>query len=433
MDIDAKPATTTTAAAAYDDAPYDWHAKQSLLRPDVDLTDELVASKARADAEVFIGSIALDAKESDVHAALRKCGAEEGAKDLKLMTDLATGAHRGYAFATYESAEAAAKAIESITASACEVKKQKIRASVKPNKYRIRVLGLRRDATREETVEALRACGAGLEYFSLRPSSKNSQYHNGGYGFAAYYNEACAQRAIKCMQQNKELLAAVAEKAEKGVWYEWAAPKATMDTRTLLVRNFNEANNTEEALREVFARFGDIDEVRMHGQRAYVEFATSESAKKAISECEEPHANDAAADENADEKKQSGGEFISSIDGSTFLVSFARTRTAGERKQSEERGGARRGKGGAQRGRDDWSDSRPSGGRYGSAAGGGNSRYGGGLAPRGWAGAGAARPIQNAMPVILPTGEVAYVVGGRGGGRGGGRRRGGGGDRHRPY
>jgi hypothetical protein len=420
MDIDAEHGA---AAPSYDDAHYDWHAKESLLRPDVDATDELVATKARADTEVFIGSISLDANESDVHAALRKCGAEEGAKDLKLMTDLATGAHRGYAFATYESAEAASKAIEAITSSACEVKNQKIRASVKPNKYRLRVAGVRRDATRVEIIEALRAGGAGLEYFSLCPSSKNPEHHNGGYGFAVYYNEACAERAMKCMQQNKELLAPLAASAEKSVTLEWAAAKPKTDTRTLCVRNMNEENNTEDALKEVFARFGDIEEVRLRGAAAYVAFVKAESAKKAIEECE-ADAADAGADEN---KSRNSRNFISSIDGSTLRISFARTVPAAERKQND-RGGAQRGKGGAQRGRDDWSGSRPAGGRYSG------SSYGGGLAPRGWAGSGAPR-VQNAMPVILPTGQVAYVMGGRGMGGRGGRRggRGGGGDRHRPY
>jgi len=406
------------------DASFDWRALECVFaREDED--DELIKHKAKANCEVFLGSIASDGDEHDVKVAMTTCGAHEQCEDVRLMRDHATGKHRGYAFATYANAEAAKKAIEAMVSKHCEVRGQKIRASLKPNKYRLRVGDLRRDATRAEVIEALRTCGAGLDRFSLASARRDGGKegaHNGGYGFAVYVNEACAERAFKAIKQTK--LEKVAQDVARGVSCEWSAARNEMDSRTLCVTKMNETNNTEEALKEAFERFGDIEEVRLRGKMAFVAFVKSESASKAIGECESTE--DAAASAAA---KNPGGDFISCVDGSMLHISFARTLSA-EPERKPQRGG----RGGAQRGRDDWSGARSSGSKYG-----GNS-YGGGLAPRSWSGVGG-RGAPSATPVILPTGQVAYVVGstaGRGGGndrrRGTGRRGGAGGNsRHRPY
>ena len=86
---------------ANDDALYDSNQTQNVFL-ESDSSDPLIAGKQRRDTEVFIGSIALEASEKDVHAALRKCGAEAGATGFELMMDRTTNKHRGYAFARYD-------------------------------------------------------------------------------------------------------------------------------------------------------------------------------------------------------------------------------------------------------------------------------------------------------------------------------------------
>ena len=153
-------------AAMDEEEAYDFDERRSVL-VESDATDALIAGKPGRETEVFVKGIAAEASESDVHAALRKCGAERGATGFELVTDRTTGTHRGYAFARYDSRESAANAVAAIAKAECEVKKMKITASVKPSKYRVMVTGLRKDATREEIVEALRSRGAGLEFFAL--------------------------------------------------------------------------------------------------------------------------------------------------------------------------------------------------------------------------------------------------------------------------
>ena len=404
---------------ANDDALYDSNQTQNVFL-ESDSSDPLIAGKQRRDTEVFIGSIALEASEKDVHAALRKCEAEAGATGFELMMDRTTNKHRGYAFARYDSPESANAAIKTITEAECEVKKQKIRASMKPNKYRVFVGGLRRDATREEVIEALRTRGAGLEYFELaKPKrSRNAPEdaptdHNGGCGWAIYYNEACAERFMKNMQENKEEKLSVAQET-KPMTVAWAALKPKNEMRSLHVSKLNEANATEEALRDVFGRFGTIDDVVVRTDRepfmAWVVFAKSADAESALAECDPV--------EDAPEGKKLG-TFVSSVDGSTLTVAPS---TKIPKKKAAD--APNTGKGGPSRGgRDDWS-------KYRNNAGTGAGRYGGGLAPRGsWSGRAAQT---NTMPVILPTGQVAYAMmggGGRGNRRGGGRRD----NRHRPY
>lgn len=413
MDVDGQETTRATV----DPSVYDTRAELSLLT-ETDAKDEMVATKARRDTEVFIGSIPLEAKELEVHAALRKCGAETGANGFELVTDRTSGKHRGYAFARYESAEAAMKAIECITKSECEVKKQKIRASLKPCKYRVLVTGLKRDAKRMEVVEELRQFGAGLEFFELgRPrKGKEEEGHNSGSGFASYVNEACAERFMKNLKGNKEIQLNIAKDPEVGLTASWAQAKEKPATNAIHCRNLNDANATEDALKESFVRFGAIQEVVVkttcEPKMGWVLFAKSEDAEKALAECDPI--------EGAPEGRK-GGRFTSSVDGSDFEVTLARKmpRAGGDAKPKN----ANAGKGGPMRGgRDDWS-------KYRSGAG----QYGGGIAPRSWSG-GAGRAPQNATPVILPGGQLAYAFQ-QGGPRrgGGGRGRRGGGDRHRPY
>ena len=416
MEVDGQPTTTNDA---YDDDAYDSRGELSVLTA-TDAADELVATRARRDTEVFIGSVPLEAKESEVRAALKKCGAETGANGFELVKDRTSGKHRGYAFARYESAEAAMKAIECIAASECEVKKQKIRASLKPCKYRVHVTGLRRDATRMEVVEGLRQFGAGLEFFELgRPKKgKEEEGHNSGSGFASYVNEACAERFMKNLKENKEIQLTIAKDPEAGLSASWAQAKEKPATNAIHCRNLNDANATEEALKESFVRFGAIQEVVVRTTRepkvGWVLFAKSEDAEKALAECDPI--------EGAPEGRK-GGRFTSSVDGSDFEVSLARKmpRAGGGGGDAKPKN-ANAGKGGPMRGgRDDWS-------KYRSGAG----QYGGGIAPRSRSGAG--RAHQNATPVILPGGQLAYAFQ-QGGPRrgGGGRGRRGGGDRHRPY
>jgi len=406
---------------AHDEA-YDEKRKISLLI-EADASDELIAGKARRDAEVFIGSIASDATEADVRKALSACGAENGACGFEMMTDRESGRHRGYAFARYESAEYAAAAIEAIEAAKVEVAGVKIRASVKPNKTRVFVGGIRKDATRAEIVAALRTRGAGLEFFELaKPrhrkgggeESMNTD-HNGGHGWATYYNEACAERFMKNMKESEEKLSIANESDTKGMTVSWAAPKATNELRSIHVRDLNATNATEEALREIFGRFGNVEDVQLRTDRephlAWVTFSKPSEMEKALSECEPV----AGAPEGA-----KGGSFISSLDGATLNVALAKS------VPQRGKGAHESGKGGPSRGgRDDWSKY-----RTGGTAG----KYGGGVAPRGsWTGR---APPTNTMPVILPTGQVAYAMmpnrggGGRRGGHGGGGRRD---NRHRPY
>jgi heterogeneous nuclear ribonucleoprotein R len=436
MDIDAAStvlvADASNAETRLDDEDYDWDAKQSLLT-ESDLADELVNSKPKHGTEVFIGAVHLDASESEFVEALRRCGAEHGALSAKLMIDAASGKHRGYAFAIYDTETNALKAIENISTHEVELKSQKIRASLKPSKIRMKISGLRRDATRGEIIDAIREAGAGLEFFSLAKGKDKSlgKSLHAGFGFASYFNEACAERAMKKLRENNgaivEKVAVTDGRSVDRLTIEWAAVKKP-DSRTLFVSDLNDANNSDEGLRESFSRFGDIEEIRVinHDRLkrpvAFVSFVKSESASAAIGECE------AAEDDSAKEK---GGSFISSVDGSTLHIEIAR-------KNSSKPSGVRRGVGSTSQPsaqRDDWAKHRPAGSSYGG--------YGGGLAPRSWSGAGGrSAGVQNATPVILPTGQVAYMMGGQGGPRRDGGNRGrrdggrggrGGGSRHRPY
>ena len=81
-------------AAMDEDEAYDFDERRRVLL-ESDATDALIAGKPGRETEVFVKGIAAEASESDVHAALRKCGAESGATGFELVTDRTTGTHRG--------------------------------------------------------------------------------------------------------------------------------------------------------------------------------------------------------------------------------------------------------------------------------------------------------------------------------------------------
>ena len=166
------------------------------------------------------------------------------------------------------------------------------------SKHRLFLGGLPNDLKQEALTETLKPQLVGLEAVDL-VMNREQPDHNRGFAFLDFYNAECAKRA-------RAVLAAPDFKVGgRGVTVDFAEPSAqrgaeggagarAVATRNVFVGNLA-PGTSEQALREAFARFGEIERVhvpqRQRGQQgeggdgtiyAFVTFADKSAATEAV-------------------------------------------------------------------------------------------------------------------------------------------------------
>jgi len=396
-------------------------------------------------SELFLGGVPKSASDQDVESLFKGSGKGRGKSnkcpsqpvEIQVVKDPNDSMrNRGYAFARFANRAECEAAFQYFSendgANAVMVdaennnEEKKIRATIKPTKHVLFMSGFPPFATREDIVtELLRVGGAGIETVSLPRASGTGT--NGiacrhkGYGFVDYFNQECAERAMKNI--NDKTTRMFNGNANKPVVAKWAdvskeKPPSKEDllaqSKAVYVGQIPtegvalDEKDLEGKLREVFGQFGEVEAVKLpRGDvtkgYAFVHFTERISAEKAV-EAAAASVSDAAGDESAMDGVVAAGAV--QLQGCNLTVEIARP----ERERNNDhrdRGGPRGGRGGRGGRRHMHRGGR--GGPPGPHRGGDYNNYisphGGGIAPRQFGGG-------NSMtPVYLPNGQTAYVMG----------------------
>ncbi|ERN08261.1 heterogeneous nuclear ribonucleoprotein R [Amborella trichopoda] len=233
-------------------------------------------------SEIFIGGIPREATEEDLRRLCEQIGE---IAELRLLEDKATGAHKGYAFVTFRSEELAQIAIDEINGK--EFKGRNLRCSHSQAKNRLFVGNIPKNWIEEDLKRVVEEIGSGVINVELILDLQRSG--NKGYAFLEYYNSACADYA-------RQKMSSPGFKLDSNTpTVRWADPKNTADhdltsqVKVVYVKNLPE-DVKQEQLKEIFEPHGEVTRIVLPpvkpGQGAYgfIHFAKRASALNAVNE-----------------------------------------------------------------------------------------------------------------------------------------------------
>ncbi|XP_061385427.1 heterogeneous nuclear ribonucleoprotein R isoform X7 [Danaus plexippus] len=231
-----------------------------------------------AGCEVFCGKIPKDMYEDELIPLFESCGT---IWDLRLMMDPMSGANRGYAFVTFTTREATQRAVQELND--YEIRKgKKIGVTVSFNNHRLFVGNIPKNRDRDDLFEELTRHAPGLVEVIIY-SSPDDKKKNRGFCFLEYESHKAASLAKRRLGTGRIK-----------VWgcdiiVDWADPQEEPDEQTmskvkvLYVRNLTQ-EITEEALKEEFERYGNVERVKKIKDYAFVHFEDRDCAVKAMQE-----------------------------------------------------------------------------------------------------------------------------------------------------
>ncbi|XP_037867342.1 heterogeneous nuclear ribonucleoprotein Q isoform X4 [Bombyx mori] len=231
-----------------------------------------------AGCEVFCGKIPKDMYEDELIPLFERCGT---IWDLRLMMDPMTGANRGYAFVTFTTRDATQRAVHELND--YEIRKgKKIGVTVSFNNHRLFVGNIPKNRDRDELFEEFSKHAPGLVEVIIY-SSPDDKKKNRGFCFLEYESHKAASLAKRRLGTGRIK-----------VWgcdiiVDWADPQEEPDEQTmskvkvLYVRNLTQ-DITEEALKEEFEHYGNVERVKKIKDYAFVHFDDRDCAVKAMQE-----------------------------------------------------------------------------------------------------------------------------------------------------
>ncbi|XP_032515962.1 heterogeneous nuclear ribonucleoprotein R isoform X1 [Danaus plexippus] len=231
-----------------------------------------------AGCEVFCGKIPKDMYEDELIPLFESCGT---IWDLRLMMDPMSGANRGYAFVTFTTREATQRAVQELDNH--EIKPGKtLRIKISVPNLRLFVGNIPKSKGKEEILEEFGKLTAGLVEVIIY-SSPDDKKKNRGFCFLEYESHKAASLAKRRLGTGRIK-----------VWgcdiiVDWADPQEEPDEQTmskvkvLYVRNLTQ-EITEEALKEEFERYGNVERVKKIKDYAFVHFEDRDCAVKAMQE-----------------------------------------------------------------------------------------------------------------------------------------------------
>ena len=266
----AAPGSAAPAAAAAEPAPLD-DGDLSDGSPELDDVDGLLAKPPHS-TEVFVSGLARTVTEEELRAAASPHGE---IFELRLLTDAATGANRGYAFVVYVRREDAAAAAEALHNA--EVKGRRVRASLSASKHRLFLGGLPKERVSRERLERLlRRAVVGIEAVELpgEPPARNR-----GFAFVDFHNTAAAEKA------RRTLSAPTFTVRGRPVTVSWAEPRADDSAAIAAVKSVYVSNLPDgcrpDELKAAFEQYGSVERVVIPQSRQGAQAAPSASAAPA--------------------------------------------------------------------------------------------------------------------------------------------------------
>ncbi|GLC63757.1 hypothetical protein PLESTF_000070800 [Pleodorina starrii] len=238
--------------------------------------------------EVFISKVPREATDAQLRTFCEMAGEVYA---MRVPKDRESNNNKGYCFCVFKNREAADKAMTVLEGR--EVKDfPGRRVNVVPSivKNKLYIGQMPRDITKEELEALLKAEVVGLEKIELMMDKETNQAR--GFGFLAFYNNAAATLALRKLSRPEFRLRG------HQVQVMWADPKrdeiGTEKVRSIYVGNLPE-HYTENDLRSIFAQYGNIDRVTLLytpedpgklRNYAFVNYTERSAAVRAVSEAE---------------------------------------------------------------------------------------------------------------------------------------------------
>ncbi|CAL8471852.1 g11394 [Coccomyxa elongata] len=389
--------------------------------------------------EVFVGGIPRTASEDQLKVFAEAVGEVHAVVLLKDPQN--NEQNRGFGFVKFKTRAAAADALEKLAGKQmADFPGQNIRVAPSQSKHKLYLGNIPRDLSKEGLKEQLDAIVKGVEAIDLL-SSKDYPGQNRGFAFVEFYNHACAQLA------KNTLSAPTYTMGGRTLNVAYAEPKGgdqvpAQQVKSVYVGNLP-ASATELKLKELFEQFGEVTKVVIPPSRP----------DKPNREFGFVHFNDRSVVEKLVQDSEKGTK--PSLDGSTLEVKMAKPQLQLDQQQQQGFGGGRGGFGGRGGGFGGPLGGRHAGGRggfqargrgrggfggrgggysdygyggydegYGADYGYGNEGYGaegyggyggggydegyGSAAGFGAMAAGGAMPAM--VPMMLPNGQIGYVI-----------------------
>jgi len=257
--------------------------QEPIILPPPDLPnreDDEVLKKPPHSSEIFLGGIPRSLTQEELEEL---CAAHGAVYEIRLLKDLTSGQNRGYAFVTFTTRESAANAIKALNGTEMKGKKG-VRVSLSDTKHRLFVGNLPKTQSQAEVLAMLKLQEPGLESLEL-PMDPGTSTRNRGFAFCDFYNTASAERARTRWSDPTFKV------ADKNLTVRWAEPKGEVPVedsakvKAIFVRGLPEGSS-EDSLRELFEHHGEIEKVMLPQNRetgtkrdfGFVHFKERESA-----------------------------------------------------------------------------------------------------------------------------------------------------------
>jgi len=240
--------------------------------------------------EIFLGGVPRTITDEELHEILQASADTHhlgSVTGVRLMKDRTTGEPKGFAFATFATRKDALLAAQVLNN--MEIKGKNVRVTISENRCRIFIGNIPKDIPRDDFMTQLNQQGDGIVNVDFL-KDPDDPTRNRGFAFVEYKDHPSAERARRNLSKTTFRL------GKHLVTVNWADPQPEADdelmsqVKVLYIRNLPNEPVTEEALREVFAQYGEIERVvippSVAGQKrrdfCFVHYVERESAHAAV-------------------------------------------------------------------------------------------------------------------------------------------------------
>ncbi|KAH7716201.1 hnRNP-RQ splicing factor family protein [Aphelenchoides avenae] len=228
--------------------------------------------------EIYVGQIPMNVYEDQLVPLFEQCGQ---IYDLRIMMDPLNGKSRGYAFLIYmekEQAQAAAKKYDGYEIAPGKT----LKVNVSVANTRLFVGNIPKSKSKEEILEEFQKHTEGVAdviIYSSPDAPENRK--NRGFCFVDFVDHKAASDAKRKISMGKvrpwnhDLVVDWAEQQEE------PDPDTMSKVKVLYVKNLKEAV-TEEQLKEMFEKFGEVEKAKKLRDYAFIHFKEREPAVQAM-------------------------------------------------------------------------------------------------------------------------------------------------------
>jgi len=231
-----------------------------------------------AKCQVFIGKIPNTAYEDELVPLFEQFGI---IWNFRLMMDPATGNNRGFAFCSFTTPEDAANCVKELNNHELRPMRH-IGVCLSHSNCRLFIGSIPKTRTKEEIFEDFNTATQGLKdvIVYLQTEDKNK---NRGFCFLEFKDHKAASMAKRRLTSSKDKF------YNNGISVDWADPieepsEEIMSKVKVLYVNNLATKVSEEMIKEIFSKCGQVDRVKKIKDYAFVHFQERSEAMKALEE-----------------------------------------------------------------------------------------------------------------------------------------------------